>query len=134
MESSARGRAEPDNDKEAVSDVSITTGLDEPELFSPAAPRPRRFARRPHFIATPVHKPAEITEGDTQGAVNVREGLYRRTLAVAVPGRACARLARSRPGQSTSVFSAPQSVDPPRPPHFITRPGREVSPAVRVIT
>ena len=76
-----------------MSDVSISTGLDEPELFAPGEPRPRRFARRPHFVATPVHKPDEITEGDTQGAVNVREGLYRRTLAVADALAAFAALA-----------------------------------------
>ena len=76
--------AEPDNDKEAVSDVSISTGLDEPELYSPGAPRHRRFGRRPTFVPTPVRKPAvEITEGSSQGAVNLREGLYRRTLAAA---------------------------------------------------
>jgi exopolysaccharide biosynthesis polyprenyl glycosylphosphotransferase len=77
-----------------VSDVSISTGLDEPELFAPSEPRPRRFARRPHFIATPARKPAvEITEGSTQGAVNLREGLYRRTLAAADALAAFAALA-----------------------------------------
>ena len=47
-------------------------------------PRPqRRFARRA-FVPPVVRRSApEITEGTAQGAVNVREGLYRRTLAAA---------------------------------------------------
>jgi exopolysaccharide biosynthesis polyprenyl glycosylphosphotransferase len=66
-----------------VSDVTISPGLDEPELFSPGARPQRRFTRRA-FVPPAVRRSApEITEGAAQGAVNVREGLYRRTLAVA---------------------------------------------------
>src|ERR1041384_4386496 len=70
--------------KEAVSDVTITPGLDEPESYAPSARRQRRFARRA-LIAQPIRRPVpqEVTEGATVGEVNVREGLYRRTLAVA---------------------------------------------------
>ena len=66
-----------------MSDVTISPGLDEPELFSPGARPQRRFTRRA-FVPPVVRRSApEITEGAAQGAVNVREGLYRRTLAVA---------------------------------------------------
>ncbi len=66
-----------------MSDVTISPGLDEPELFSPGGRPQRRFTRRA-FVPPVVRRSApEITEGKAQGAVNVREGLYRRTLAVA---------------------------------------------------
>jgi exopolysaccharide biosynthesis polyprenyl glycosylphosphotransferase len=46
--------------------------------------RQRRFARRPVAPVAPPRKPAvAITEGAAQGAINVREGFYRRTLAAA---------------------------------------------------
>ena len=76
-----------------MSDVTISPGLDEPELFSPGARPQRRFSRRA-FVPPVVRRSApEITEGAEQGAVNVREGLYRRTLAVADAFAAFAALA-----------------------------------------
>ena len=67
-----------------MSDVTIHPGLDEPERFAPSARPQRRFARRA-LIAQPVRRPAPqtVTEGAATGEVNVREGLFRRTLAVA---------------------------------------------------
>jgi exopolysaccharide biosynthesis polyprenyl glycosylphosphotransferase len=67
-----------------VSDVQFSPGVDEPELLLRAPGRQRRFARKATWAANPARKPAPvITEGVTQGSVNVREGLYRRTLALA---------------------------------------------------
>jgi exopolysaccharide biosynthesis polyprenyl glycosylphosphotransferase len=75
-----------------VSDVSLSPGLDEPELFAPSRPQ-RRFARRPAQIVPALRRPAaELAEGDSS-AVNVREGLYRRTLAAADALAAFAALA-----------------------------------------
>ncbi len=65
-----------------MSDVTLSPGLDEPELFAPSRPQ-RRFARRPAQLVPALRRPAaELAEGDSS-AVNVREGLYRRTLAAA---------------------------------------------------
>jgi exopolysaccharide biosynthesis polyprenyl glycosylphosphotransferase len=75
-----------------VSDVTLSPGLDEPELFAPTRPQ-RRFARRPAQIVPTLRRPAaELAEGDSS-AVNVREGLYRRTLAAADALAAFAALA-----------------------------------------
>jgi exopolysaccharide biosynthesis polyprenyl glycosylphosphotransferase len=80
-----RGRPRDENDKEAVSDLQYTTGLDEPELLLPQRSRPRRFSRigtnRTQYQAP--RRPDAITEGSALRPVNVREGLYRRTLALA---------------------------------------------------
>jgi exopolysaccharide biosynthesis polyprenyl glycosylphosphotransferase len=66
-----------------VSDVQFTTGLDEPELLLPNRSRPRRFARIGTNRVSQPRRPDAITEGTSLRPVNVREGLYRRSLALA---------------------------------------------------
>src|SRR3954452_15175710 len=83
MEAAGAAQAR-DDDKEAVSDVQYSPGLDEPELLLRTPARARRFARRAASVAAPARRPAVgITEGVPQVSVNVRDGLYRRTLALA---------------------------------------------------
>ena len=67
-----------------MSDVQYSTGLDEPELLvrSTAPARNRRFGRRPVSRSQPARRLDGITEGSSQGSINIREGLYRRTLAL----------------------------------------------------
>ena len=64
-----------------MSDVQLSTGLDEPDLLIRPA-RTRRFGRQ---VARqqPVRRPVGITEGASVQPVRVREGLYRRSLALA---------------------------------------------------
>ena len=76
-------RQEPDNDKEAVSDVQFSSGLDAPDVFAPQRERPRRFGRLPGARPFVPRRPVEITEGVAREQVHVREGLYRRSLAAA---------------------------------------------------
>src|SRR3954469_3714612 len=84
MDSAAGAAQARDDDKEAVSDVQYSPGLDEPELLLRTPARARRFARRAASVAVPARRPAVgITEGVPQVSVNVRDGLYRRTLALA---------------------------------------------------
>jgi exopolysaccharide biosynthesis polyprenyl glycosylphosphotransferase len=81
-----------DNDKEAVSEVEILPGLGEhEELRGISTVTDRRFARLPVSRTLPLSRPRRraegaqasvITEG-SQRSVNLREGLYRRTLALA---------------------------------------------------
>ena len=79
---SGRGRLEPKDNKEAVSDVQFFPGTDSPELISIPA-RPRRFARLPGARALQPRRPDRIEEGAALAPVNLREGLYRRSLAIA---------------------------------------------------
>ncbi len=76
-----------------MSDVTISPGLDEPELFSPGARPQRRFTAARSFPRSCAAPPRRSPRATAQGAVNVREGLYRRTLAVADAIAAFAALA-----------------------------------------
>jgi exopolysaccharide biosynthesis polyprenyl glycosylphosphotransferase len=67
-----------------VSELQVSPGLDEPELlYRPPTVKTRRFGRLPVGRSLPLRRPAAITEGSPQGAVSIREGLYRRSLALA---------------------------------------------------
>jgi exopolysaccharide biosynthesis polyprenyl glycosylphosphotransferase len=63
-----------------VSDLQLSPGL-EPD-FAPRA-KSRRFGRFPVARPAALRRPAAITEGATGAQVKVREGLYRRSLAIA---------------------------------------------------
>ncbi|MEA2311774.1 MAG: hypothetical protein QOE28_1742, partial [Solirubrobacteraceae bacterium] len=79
----AAGRPKARDDKDAVSDVQLSSGLDAPDFgLQPSQTRPRRFRRFAGGRPQPQLRPAGITEG-AKSQINVREGLYRRTLAVA---------------------------------------------------
>ncbi len=65
-----------------MSDVQFFPGTDSPELISIPA-RPRRFARLPGARALQPRRPDRIEEGAALAPVNLREGLYRRSLAIA---------------------------------------------------
>ena len=65
-----------------MSDVEYTPGRDAPEVIN-VPDRPRRFARIAGSRTLPARRPYAITEGEALGPVNLREGLYRRSLGLA---------------------------------------------------
>jgi exopolysaccharide biosynthesis polyprenyl glycosylphosphotransferase len=75
-----RGGRTKRDDKEAVSEVQLSPGMKAPEV--PRIPQRRRFARRAVDRPQPVRRPEAITEG-VLAPVNLREGLYRRSLGIA---------------------------------------------------
>src|SRR4051794_8479557 len=70
------------DDKEAVSDVQLPSGMDAPEVIR-VRRRPRRFPRITGNRQSAVRRPDAITEGQALPQINLREGLYRRCLASA---------------------------------------------------
>ena len=65
-----------------MSDVQFSPGTDSPEATR-VQPRSRRFSRLHGSRPASARRPDGITEGDALAPVNLREGLYRRSLAAA---------------------------------------------------
>src|SRR3954452_18507460 len=70
------------DDKEAVSDVQLPSGMDAPEVIR-VRQRPRRFPRITGNRQSAVRRPAAIIDAQPLPQINLGEGLSRRCLATA---------------------------------------------------